>query len=151
MCYITSRFLTKDSSYKFTGYYYEWVNPQEQGALKPLAGKGVCRKCHPRCKKCTGYGFHEQVCLQCAKYKRGEQCEDECPVDHFVEFGTQLCVPCFPECRGCFGQFANQCYKCRNYKIYTVSNKHESNDVDNIVCILFYIILYYCISYIKYI
>ncbi|XP_020278883.1 epidermal growth factor receptor isoform X2 [Pseudomyrmex gracilis] len=109
------------------GYYYEWVNPQEQGALKPLAGKGVCRKCHPRCKKCTGYGFHEQVCLQCAKYKRGEQCEDECPVDHFVEFGTQLCVPCFPECRGCFGQFANQCYKCRNYKIYTTDDSINNN------------------------
>lgn len=43
------------------GYYYEWVGPQEQGPLKPLAGKAVCRKCHPRCKKCNGYGFHEQV------------------------------------------------------------------------------------------
>ncbi len=43
------------------GYYYEWVGPQEQGPLKPLAGKSICRKCHPRCKKCTAYGFHEQV------------------------------------------------------------------------------------------
>ncbi len=43
------------------GYYYEWVGPQEQGPLKPLAGKAVCRKCHPRCKRCNGYGFHEQV------------------------------------------------------------------------------------------
>ena len=45
------------------GYYYEWVGPQEQGPLKPLAGKAVCRKCHPRCKKCNGYGFHEQVII----------------------------------------------------------------------------------------
>jgi hypothetical protein len=37
------------------------VGPQEQGPLKPLAGKAVCRKCHPRCKRCNGYGFHEQV------------------------------------------------------------------------------------------
>ena len=43
------------------GYYYEWVGPQEQGPLKPLAGKSICRKCHPRCKQCTAYGFHEQV------------------------------------------------------------------------------------------
>lgn len=99
------------------GHYYEWVSPQEQGALKPLAGKAVCRKCHPRCKKCTGYGFHEHVCQECTKYKRGEQCEDECPADHFADADTQLCIPCFSECRGCFGPGPNQCYKCRNYKI----------------------------------
>ncbi|KAB0796598.1 hypothetical protein PPYR_10659 [Photinus pyralis] len=53
--------------------------PQEQEKLKPLAGKAICRKCHPRCKKCTGYGFHELVCQLCTSYKKGEQCEDECP------------------------------------------------------------------------
>lgn len=107
---------------KLAGHYYEWVSPLEQGALKPLAGKAVCRKCHPRCSKCTGYGFHEQVCQQCTKYKKGEQCEDECPTDHFADADTQLCIPCFGECRGCTGPSPNQCQKCRNYKIYIVCN-----------------------------
>ncbi|RLU25658.1 hypothetical protein DMN91_001815 [Ooceraea biroi] len=109
------------------GHYYEWVSPMEQGALKPLAGKAVCRKCHPRCKKCSGYGFHEQVCQQCTKYKRGEQCEDECPADHFADADTQLCIPCFGECRGCFGPGSNQCYKCRNYKIYITSDPGDNS------------------------
>ncbi|KAK3921300.1 Epidermal growth factor receptor [Frankliniella fusca] len=61
----------------------------EQGPLRPLAGKAICRKCHPRCKKCTGYGFHEQVCQECTKFKRGEQCEDECLQDHFAINGSQ--------------------------------------------------------------
>ncbi|XP_034255203.1 epidermal growth factor receptor isoform X2 [Thrips palmi] len=100
------------------GYYYEWVGPQEQGPLKPLAGKAICRKCHPRCKKCTGYGFHEQVCQECTKFKRGEQCEDECLQDHFAVNGSQECVPCHPECRGCRGPQASDCFNCRNYKIY---------------------------------
>lgn len=104
------------------GYYSEWVSPLEQGALKPLAGKLVCRKCHPRCKECSGYGFHEQVCIKCTKYKKGEQCEDECPTDHFADALTQQCIPCFGECRGCTGPGSNQCQKCRNYKIYVVCN-----------------------------
>lgn len=104
-----------------SGYYYEWVSPQEQGRLKLLAGKAVCKKCHAKCKKCTGYGFHEQVCQECMKYKRGEQCEDECPVDHFTDTETQLCIPCYSECRGCSGPGSNHCHKCRNYKIYIVS------------------------------
>ena len=41
------------------GYFYEWVGPEGQGTLKALAGKAVCRPCHPLCKRCNGYGFHE--------------------------------------------------------------------------------------------
>lgn len=102
------------------GYYYEWVGPQEQGELKPLAGKAVCRKCHPRCRICSGYGFHEQVCQQCMQYKRGEQCEDECPQDHYADDATQECVQCHYECRGCHGPGPSNCDACRNYKIYMV-------------------------------
>lgn len=100
------------------GYYYEWVGPQEQGPLRPLAGKAICRRCHPRCKKCTGYGFHEQVCQECTKFKRGEQCEDECPDDHYVDENTQICVTCHPECRKCMGPEPSDCKKCRNLRIY---------------------------------
>ncbi|XP_054273985.1 epidermal growth factor receptor isoform X2 [Macrosteles quadrilineatus] len=109
------------------GYYYEWVLPQEQGALKPLAGKAICRKCHPRCRRCTGYGFHEQVCQECSAYKRGEQCEDECPADHFADDRSQECVPCHIECRGCYGPDSNHCYNCRNYKIFPPGVDPEDN------------------------
>lgn len=105
------------------GYFYEWVSPQEHGALKALAGKAVCRKCHPRCKKCTNYGIHEQVCQECTEFKRGEQCEHECPkTDHFVKPGTKLCLPCDSECRDCYGPGPNECLRCRNFKIFAVSS-----------------------------
>lgn len=120
------------------------MSPLEQGPLKPLAGKAVCRKCHSRCKKCTGYGFHEHVCQECTKYKRGEQCEDECPADYFAD-ANKLCIPCFSECRGCFGPGPNQCYKCRNYKIYIVRILHSSiyfildlqNKIYSIISVIF--------------
>ncbi|XP_059470007.1 epidermal growth factor receptor isoform X2 [Neocloeon triangulifer] len=122
------------------GYFYEWVGPQEQGPLKPLAGKAICRRCHPRCKKCTGFGFHVQVCQECTKYKRGEQCEDECPTDHFVDNVTQECVQCSLECRGCRGPKSSDCFSCRNYRIYqdgvngdnTTAFNCTSNCPDNI-------------------
>ncbi|KAK6626910.1 hypothetical protein RUM44_009387 [Polyplax serrata] len=111
-----------------TGYYYEWVGPQFQGPFKPLAGKAICRKCHPTCKKCTGYGIHEQVCQECTNYKRGEHCEDECPQDHYADENTQECVPCNTECRGCYGPDASHCYKCRNFRIYLDDNGPFNND-----------------------
>lgn len=30
------------------GYYYEYLGPQERESLKSMAGKAICRKCHPR-------------------------------------------------------------------------------------------------------
>ncbi|XP_021924577.1 epidermal growth factor receptor isoform X4 [Zootermopsis nevadensis] len=113
------------------GYYYEWVGPQEQGELKPLAGKAVCRKCHPRCRICTGYGFHEQVCQECMQYKRGEQCEDECPQDHYAEEATQECVQCHYECRGCRGPGPSNCDTCRNFKIYLGGGKGDNSTAFN--------------------
>lgn len=100
------------------GYYYEFVNPQEQGVLKPLAGRAICRKCHPRCKRCTGYGFHEQVCQECAGYKRGEQCEDECPTDHYADEEHRECFECNIECRGCKGAGAHNCFQCHHFKLF---------------------------------
>lgn len=107
------------------GYFYEWVIPQEQGILKPLAGKAICRKCHPRCKSCTGYGFHEQVCQKCSMYKRGEQCEDECPNDHYVD-DKNFCLPCHEECLGCTGPGVDNCLQCRQLKIYLGDPKDNS-------------------------
>lgn len=101
------------------GYYHEWVLPQDQSFLAPLAGRTICRRCHPRCKICTAYGFHEQVCQQCTGYKRGEQCEDECPSDHYADEELRECIPCDTECRGCTGPGPANCYQCRNFKIYS--------------------------------
>ncbi|XP_055920850.1 epidermal growth factor receptor isoform X2 [Eupeodes corollae] len=107
------------------GYYREFVNPQEQGSLKPLAGKAICRKCHPRCELCTGYGFHEQVCQKCAGYKRGEQCEDECPPDYFADEATRKCISCDEECKGCTGPGSENCQACVNFKVF---NEGEPSD-----------------------
>lgn len=105
------------------GYYDEWLGPHEQGALKPLAGKAICRRCHPQCKKCTGYGFHSSVCQECVNYKhtRGKICEEECPQDHYADNTTHECVPCSEECRSCYGPDSVHCYSCRNFKVYLVS------------------------------
>lgn len=92
--------------------------PSEQSILKPLAGKAICRKCHPRCKRCTGYGFHAHNCLECAGYKRGEQCEDECPGDHYADEKHRECFPCHEECKGCVSAGTNSCEQCRNFKIF---------------------------------
>lgn len=87
--------------------------------MRPLAGKAICRKCHPRCKRCTSYGFHEQACQKCALYKRGEQCEDECPTDHYVDEVKSECFPCDSECRGCTGPGADNCLQCRTLKVFS--------------------------------
>nr|CAD7430777.1 unnamed protein product [Timema monikensis] len=113
------------------GYFYEWVGPQEQGVLRALAGRAICRKCHPRCKKCTGYGFHEQVCQECSAYKSGEQCEDECPNDHYADEDTSLCLPCSLECRSCFGPEVSQCHACRNYRVYLNGMSVDNNTAFN--------------------
>ncbi|CAH2034962.1 unnamed protein product, partial [Iphiclides podalirius] len=97
------------------GYYNEWV-----GNVKLLEGKVkvVCRKCHPLCIKCTGFGIHEQVCQVCNGFKRGDQCEDECPTDHFTDEINRICTPCHHECRGCTGPSSTDCVKCQNLKIF---------------------------------
>ena len=99
------------------GFFNEW-GIRDQGPLTPLAGKSICRECHPRCKRCTGFGFHEQVCQKCSKYKRGEQCEDECPTDYYADEERSECFPCDAECRGCTGPGTSNCIQCRNLKIY---------------------------------
>lgn len=100
------------------GYFWEYVHPQEQGSLKPLAGRAVCRKCHPLCELCTNYGYHEQVCSKCTHYKRREQCETECPADHYTDEEQRECFQCHPECNGCTGPGADDCKSCRNFKLF---------------------------------
>ncbi|XP_062524304.1 epidermal growth factor receptor isoform X4 [Bombyx mori] len=97
------------------GYYNEWV-----GNVKPLEGKVkiACRKCHPLCIKCVGFGIHEQVCQVCNGFKRGDQCEDECPSDHFTDEIGRNCTPCHSECKGCTGPGPTDCIKCKNLKIF---------------------------------
>lgn len=78
----------------------------------------ACRKCHPRCKRCINYGFHLEFCQECTGYKRGEQCEDECPNDHYADNVRRECFPCHGECRGCTGPGPENCVQCRNFKLY---------------------------------
>ncbi|CAH2104036.1 unnamed protein product [Euphydryas editha] len=105
------------------GYYNEWV-----GNVKPLEGKVrvACRKCHPLCYKCTGFGIHEQVCQVCNGFKRGDQCEDECPSDHFTDKTNRLCTPCHQECKGCIGPSSTDCIKCQSLKVYLGASNSQS-------------------------
>ncbi|CAH0768676.1 unnamed protein product [Bemisia tabaci] len=123
---VVERCLQKNESCP-DGYYYEWVVGQEQGPLKPLAGKAICRKCHPRCKKCIGYGFHVEVCQECVNYKRGEVCEDECPPDHYADDKTHVCNECYKECTGCYGPGPSNCFNCRSLKIFKDGRHPDSN------------------------
>lgn len=102
------------------GYYQEYVGPQAEGPLKSSSGKPVCRKCHHRCKSCTGMGTHVSVC-DCAKYVAGEQCEDFCPRDYFADEHLRHCVKCSTECNGCTGATEADCITCRVYRIYYTS------------------------------
>ena len=67
-----------------------------------------------------------QVCQECVKYKRGEQCEDECPQDHYADEERHECSRCASECRGCHGPAVNQCLSCRNYRIYIGHPDHNN-------------------------
>ena len=100
------------------GYFYEWLGPEGQGKLKALAGKALCRPCHPLCKRCNGYGFHEDVCQECKGFNQDQQCVQECGSDYFADLERKKCVPCSRECRGCNGPSSAQCKACKNYKIY---------------------------------
>lgn len=106
------------------GYFNEWV-----GNVKDLGDKVniVCRKCHPRCIKCTGFGIHKQVCTVCKGFKRGDQCEDECPSDHYTDAEARTCTPCHYECKGCTGPSSTDCLKCQNLKILIDSNSGDKN------------------------
>lgn len=108
------------------GYYQEYSGPHEEGIMKSLTGKSVCRKCHHRCKNCTAYGIHIKVC-DCLRYSAGEQCEDSCPRDHYPDNTNFHCVKCAEECRGCFGPTSTECVACRNYRVYLANNNTVFN------------------------
>ncbi|KAI4471682.1 tyrosine-protein kinase receptor [Holotrichia oblita] len=97
------------------GYFLEPSNPLAENRKTSI---GNCRKCHPRCKKCTGYGFHVPICQQCTNYKKGEICEDECPKDHYPNQETHECLPCDIECKGCTGPGSNNCISCETLKVF---------------------------------
>ena len=108
------------------GFYHEYIGPQEEGALKSLTGKSVCRKCHQRCKKCTAFGIHISVC-ECLNYSWSEQCEDQCPRDHYADEVNHRCNKCADECRGCYGPTISNCMECRNYRVYDSEDKIQFN------------------------
>lgn len=113
------------------GHYQEYIGPKAEGPLKSSFGKPVCRRCHHRCKSCTGMGTHVSVC-DCAKYLAGEQCEDDCPRDYFADDQLHHCFKCSPECNGCFGPTEADCLTCRVYRIYHNSNTiSQLSDLDS--------------------
>lgn len=108
------------------GFYHEYIGPQEEGSLKSLTGKSVCRKCHQRCKNCTAFGIHVSVC-ECLRYSSSEQCEDQCPRDYYADEDNHKCVKCADECRKCRGPTSSHCIECRNYRVYLDDDKRTFN------------------------
>lgn len=112
------------------GFYSDWAPHSDKGHLRAVAGKAICKQCHPRCKNCTSYGFHVSVCHECLNYRRGEHCEDECPRDHYANEELQECQKCNAECssiHGCQGPLESDCNQCRNFRIF-LSGKPEPNN-----------------------
>ncbi|CAG9864668.1 unnamed protein product [Phyllotreta striolata] len=99
------------------GYYYEYINKHVLEGLNPNT-RAACRKCHPRCKTCTQYGFHTAVCQECTHYKKGEQCEDECNSDYYPDPEKNECIACDKECKGCTGPTNKDCIVCQNFKLF---------------------------------
>lgn len=99
------------------GYYQEYVGPQPEGPLKSSSGKPVCKKCHSRCKSCTGFGTHKLVC-ECARFTADSNCEENCPRDYFADEPSRQCLKCATECNGCFGPSEADCISCKVYRIY---------------------------------
>lgn len=102
-----------------------------------------CRKCHPRCKNCTSYGFHVSNC-ECRRYSKDEQCEDECSRDHFADESSHKCLKCADECRGCYGPTTSHCHACRNFRVYFSSNQTAVRNAydlfkNHLKCIIYFI------------
>lgn len=120
------------------GYYQEYVGPQPEGPLKSSSGKPVCKKCHSRCKSCTGFGTHKLVC-ECAKFTADNNCEENCPRDYFADESSRHCLKCSSECNGCFGPTEADCISCKVYRIYyddgesnPIASAHVSSAADKL-------------------
>ena len=115
------------------GFYLDWIS--RQAATNNLnnlnlEGKALCRPCHHQCKKCTGYGFHSEVCQVCHGYVQDEQCTAECSADHYVNAANKTCLRCHSECRGCHGPTSLQCNACMNFRVYQDESLIGTNTTD---------------------
>lgn len=78
----------------------------------------------PQCEICTNY---TEVCSKCSGYKRGEQCEDECPFDHYADNDKRESF----ECKNCTGPSSSDCFSCRNFKIFGDQDPFGNNTTFN--------------------
>lgn len=103
------------------GYYEEYSGAIPDGHPLKLFlhndRKPLCKKCHPRCKRCTGYGTHKDVC-ECAGYLANDQCEDKCHGDYYTDEKLRQCKRCSHECNGCNGPTNSDCQNCKVYRVY---------------------------------
>lgn len=60
-------------------------------------------------------------------YKRGEQCEDECPSDHYVDQQKSECFPCDTTCRNCTGPGPSNCLSCQHLKVLSGDPNNSSS------------------------
>lgn len=109
------------------GHYMEFSGAQHYDPEALVSG--VCKKCHSFCKQCTGFGFHVSVCLQCVHYQSGEQCVAECGDNFYIDQEHKQCLPCHPECNGCYGP-GQSCKACKNFKIHLAAGLDIADSTD---------------------
>ena len=63
----------------------------ESSGIHPSGFQGICRKCHPLCKRCTGYGVDRlDECRECSQWRVGDECTAESRKDFCLPFYNYL-------------------------------------------------------------
>ncbi|XP_069107920.1 epidermal growth factor receptor-like isoform X3 [Argopecten irradians] len=83
----------------------------------PMAGRQLCKPCHPLCDGCVGHGPAQ--CKNCVHYKEDDYCVESCHSFNYGNKATKRCEPCDAECqKGCYNPTAADCFSCKTYKVY---------------------------------
>jgi epidermal growth factor receptor len=106
-----------------------------------------CNFCHPECSGgCTGPSEYDCVAcknLMIAGNGTVKRCVDNCPITHYTDADTKLCLPCDENCFGCSGPrntiAPDGCIRCssalvnndHSYTIVKCIQKDEFNCSDD--------------------
>ncbi|XP_022103983.1 epidermal growth factor receptor-like isoform X2 [Acanthaster planci] len=86
----------------------------------PLRGYSLCQMCDHNCLGCHGAG--PSSCKQCKRYRREQECADECFAHQFPD-QNDTCQNCHRECRGCSGGSSPyDCIRCQNLEVLESQN-----------------------------
>ncbi|XP_022103500.1 epidermal growth factor receptor-like [Acanthaster planci] len=82
----------------------------------------LCQMCDHNCLGC--YGAGPSSCRICKKYKREQECADECFAHQFPNLDN-ICQNCHRECRTCSGGSSPyDCIRCRHFEVLESENTY---------------------------